>query len=97
MGISFSAPAGWYFYASTKPEKDDSRDVYLLDPEERAINFVGVWKVKNDNAKDAKADGKKAVRAFAEEGVAARVKELKDYKIRPDSWKEFTGRRSAGG
>ena len=89
-GFSFSAPAGWYFYASDKPEKDDSRDVYLLDPEEQATNHVGVGKVKKDDAKDAKADGKKAVRAFAEEGVAARVKELKDYKIRPDSWKEFT-------
>ncbi len=89
-GFSFSAPAGWYFYASDKPEKDDSRDFYLLDPEERATNFVGVWKVKNDKAKDDKAGTKKSARAFAEEAVAARIRELKDYKIRPDSWKEFT-------
>jgi len=86
MGCSFSVPAGWYFYETTSG--NGPKNFLLLDPEEVAINFAGVWKkVKKD---DDQADGKKAVRAFAEEGVAARVKELKDYKIRNDSWKEFT-------
>ena len=89
-GFSFSAPAGWYFYEQNKSEKNDSSGVYLLDPEETAVNFIGVWKVKNDKAEEDKADAKKAVRAFADEGVAARIKELKDYKVRSDSWKEFT-------
>ena len=86
MGCSFSVPAGWYFYETTAG--DGPKTFLLLDPEEVAINFVGVWKKVKHN--DGQADGKKAVRAFAEEGVAARVKELKDYKIRPDSWKGFT-------
>jgi len=86
MGCSFSVPAGWYFYETTSG--DGLKCFCLLDPEEVAIDFVGVWKkVKKD---DDQTDGKKAVRAFAEEAVATRIKELKNYKIRPNSWKEFT-------
>jgi len=86
MGCSFFIPEGWYYYETTSG--DGPKNYVLIDPEEIAINFVGVWKkVKKD---DDEPDGKKAVRAFAEEGVAARVRELKDYKVRPDSWKEYT-------
>jgi hypothetical protein len=86
LGCSFSVPAGWYFY-ETAPN-DSPKGYFLLDPEELAVNFVGVWnKEKKDNDQP---DGKKAVRAFAEQAVAARVRELKDYKVRPDSWREFT-------
>jgi hypothetical protein len=86
MGCSFSVPAGWYFYETTSG--DGPKGFLLLDPEEFAINFVGVW--KKGKKDDDQADGKKAVRAFAEEAVATRISELKNYKIRPDSWKEFT-------
>jgi hypothetical protein len=59
----------------------------LLDPEELAINSVDVFlKSKEENA----ADPAKAVRTYAEARAAGRGKELKDYKIRPDSWKAFT-------
>jgi tetratricopeptide (TPR) repeat protein len=67
---------------------DGPKAFLLLDPEEYAINFVGVW--KKTKADDEQADGKKAVRAFAEQAVATRVKEISNYKIRPDSWREFT-------
>jgi hypothetical protein len=86
MGCSFAIPAGWYYYPTTTG--DGPKAFLLLDPEEYAINFVGVW--KKTKADDEQADGKKAVRAFAEQAVATRVKEIKNYKIRPDSWKEFT-------
>ena len=86
MGYSFSVPAGWYYYPTTSG--DGPKCFVLLDPEEFAINFVGVW--KKEKKDDKQADGKKAVRDSAEQAVTARTKELKNYKIRPDSWKEFT-------
>ena len=34
-----------YFYQPSPPEKKiDSKPLFLLDPEETAVNFVGVWK-----------------------------------------------------
>jgi hypothetical protein len=85
-GCSFEVPSGWYYYATTSG--NGPQCYILLDPEELAINFIGVWdKEKMD--KD-QPDGKKAVRAFAEQALAARVRELKNYKVRPDTWKEFT-------
>jgi hypothetical protein len=85
-GCSFEVPSGWYYYSTTTG--NGPQCYMLLDPEEYAINFVGVWdKEKMDRDQP---DGKKAVRAFAEQAVAARVRELKNYKVRPDSWREFT-------
>ncbi len=73
-GFSFSAPAGWYFYTPDTPGENNSKVVYLLDPEEVAINCISVWKINNDNAQDQKADAKKLLRTFAEEGVADKNK-----------------------
>ena len=89
-GFSISIPTSWYFYEPSPPEKNDSKPLYLLDPEETAVNFVGVWKREDLKDKDDKADPKKVVRVFADESVAYRTKELKEYKVRLDSWKEFT-------
>ena len=90
LGLSFSVPAGWYFYDATTTNYFNVWEYCLLDPEEIAINSLRISKVAKDNAKQAESDDKKTAQSLAEKDVAARTKELKDYKVRADSWKEFT-------
>jgi hypothetical protein len=83
-------PAGWYFYEQNLTGKEDEKIVYLLDPEEQGTNFIKVTKIENDEAKELKADAKKALKAWADEVVTEKSKELKDLKVRPDSWQQRT-------
>jgi tetratricopeptide (TPR) repeat protein len=89
-GFSLSMPSGWYFYEQNLTGKEDEKIVYLLDPEEQGTNFIKVTKIENDEAKELKADAKKALKAWADEVVTEKSKELKDLKVRPDSWQQRT-------
>ncbi|MGD0383373.1 MAG: DUF3108 domain-containing protein, partial [Thermoguttaceae bacterium] len=88
--FSISAPVGWYFYSQNKPDEDNSKLVVLLDPEETALNMLTVSKLEDDEAKDRKADPKKALKSWADKYIEKKGKELKDFKVRPDTWKEIT-------
>ena len=88
MGCSFSVPAGWYFYETSTG--DGPKNYILLDPEELAINFVGVWRMTKDDGKRPSRTPRKPFALLPKRALPERAKELKDYKVRPDSWKEFT-------
>ena len=64
--------------------------IFLLDPEEAGTNSVTVSKLDEDEAKAIKADAKKALRTWADKSIAEGTKEVKEFKIRPDSWQELT-------
>lgn len=89
-GFSLAIPAGWYSYDQDMAGKDENKIVFLLDPEETALNMLTVSKLEDDEAKDLKADPKKALKTWADKAIAKKTKELKDLKVRPDTWKDIT-------
>jgi tetratricopeptide (TPR) repeat protein len=89
-GLSLTVPSGWYFYEQDMPGEKNLDIVFLLDPQVTGTNTISVAKATNNDAKDVKADSKKALKDWADESVAVKSKELKDMKIRPDSWQYRT-------
>ncbi|HEY4761719.1 MAG TPA: tetratricopeptide repeat protein [Thermoguttaceae bacterium] len=89
-GFSLGIPSGWYAYSQDIPGKEDTKMVFLLDPEEAAVNLITVSKIEDEEAKDMKADAKKALKTWADKSIAEKAKELKDLKMRPDTWQEPT-------
>ncbi|MDR3403129.1 MAG: DUF3108 domain-containing protein [Chthoniobacter sp.] len=86
-GIAITAPAGWmvYFRAKDKPAEPDS--ITLTDPGADAdmavMDFFATDSLKEESQKSS--------RAWAEVNFKDHTaKELKDAKVRPDSWKDET-------
>jgi hypothetical protein len=82
--FSLSAPAGWVF-DRTDGAHGNSFTVALLDPEATAMSGVEVKPL--DKIADEK---KKSVRTWAEAEATDAAGTYKDFKVRPDSWKERT-------
>ncbi len=76
--IALSLPDGWYDYPA-------EAGVYLLPPN---VNWTAL--VKTTRLEKLSAEEKESPRAWAEHGVPHAAKQLKDLKIRPDSWELTT-------
>ena len=59
-------------------------------PGAMGTNSVAVSKVGEDEAKEVRADTKKALKDWADRKIAKRIQALKDYKVQPESWQERT-------
>ena len=81
--FSLTAPPGWLFYESTSPTSNCKVSVHLLDPEADASTLVRAYRTE-----DLKKEQEGSVRAWAESKAAETKKALKDYQVRPDSWKD---------
>ncbi|HEX3719994.1 MAG TPA: tetratricopeptide repeat protein [Verrucomicrobiae bacterium] len=84
FGFSLSAPPGWLF------DKDDSgkvdrAGVNIIDPQGLATSSLLVMRKSSLNDQETNS-----VRKAMEAGAVEQAKMFKDFKIRPDSWKEFT-------
>ena len=85
FGFSVAAPADWIFF---RPEANDDRAkvaIEMLDPEAMASSELFVTAVEN-----LKPEEKKSLRGWADSEVVDGSKVLKDFKVRPESWKERT-------
>jgi hypothetical protein len=82
LGLSLAAPSDWFFYVLPRENKGEVK-VNLLDPRATAMNVIFVGKTADLNPEE-----RKSLRAWADAVNVNRVKEEKDYKVRPDSWRE---------
>lgn len=88
LGFSLALPAGWYafgFSLPSEPGEAGAKRVFLIDPEAAAMNFVRVEKTES-----VSGEAKKSARAWAEERIKKTSMVLKDFQVRPDTWKEQT-------
>ncbi len=83
FGFSLSLPSGWVVDKDSAPE-DKKGSFILLDPDDIAVTLMTVRSVK-----DLKPEAQSSVRAWADAMVAEAAKRVKDFAVRPDSWKEF--------
>lgn len=84
FNFSLSLPSGWFL---DKEEDEDKPRiaVHLLDPEAAAVNVFWIEAIG-----DGQVPPESEVRAACEKKVTERLKELQDYKARPESWKPRT-------
>lgn len=79
LGFSLAAPSDWFFYEPT-PGK-----VFVLDPDAVAMTAFFAVKLAELDAKQ-----RESLRAWTEARAAEAGKTVKNFKIRPASWKERT-------
>lgn len=80
LGLSLSLPPNWYAYRPSKANR-----LFLLDPDAQ-------WSVALKTAKlDSLAkESRQSPRAWAEKGLPDAAKQLKDLKVRTNSWNSIT-------
>jgi hypothetical protein len=93
FGFTLVAPAGWFFQRLRAGLPDNQRNVHVIDPDAAATTML--WAGKLDPGKLAYEGD---LRRGAEEKIAERKKQFKDYTVRPDSWTPRTvnGRPALG-
>lgn len=81
LGVSLTLPPDWYAYCSS-PTKNN---LWLLDPDAE-------WNVvlKKKKLEALSKEERQSPRAWAEKGLPEAAKQLKDLKVRDDSWRSTT-------
>lgn len=91
LGFSLTAPEDWMFFQRENRETKNKTQVIILDPEATALSRLAV-----ETADTLKPEAKKSSRAWADVEIEDFARQLKDFQIRPDSWKERTIAGQAG-
>jgi hypothetical protein len=84
-GVTVVAPENWFIHKRAKGDGQDdegSTEFYLMDPE--ADITMALLKLHDTSKLN---EGKNSPRVWAEARVAKLAKEMKDLKVRPESWK----------
>jgi tetratricopeptide (TPR) repeat protein len=81
MGVSLTAPAGWFFYENPAPAGKYKFMLYLLGPEMKAWSLLTV---------SEKGDASQSVRDIVEGDIEVLKGYFKNYVVRKDSMKEMT-------
>jgi hypothetical protein len=84
FGYSLSAPAGWSFDREVS-DKPDRSAVSIIDPQGVATSDLSVR--TKSSTKDQETI---SVRKALEAGLVEEAKMFKNFKVRPDSWKDLT-------
>jgi hypothetical protein len=87
FNFSLTAPADWMFFRSEMKDDKDKTRVVILDPDAIATSVVNVG-----SRKVLWPEAQKSLRAWAEKEISdgEGSKLLKEFTIRPDSWKDRT-------
>ena len=85
FNFSMTAPADWFFFRGESKNAKESAHVTILDPEAVATSEVTVRSMES-----LKLEAKKSARDCAEQEISEYVKELKDFRMRDESWSQRT-------
>ncbi len=94
--IALSLPSGWYVYHKGAGLYKNEPGLTLLTPDvdwEIQIATITLEKLSaemNIKLEKLSAEPKKSLRASAEQGLSDMAKQLKDLKVRADSWQSMT-------
>jgi hypothetical protein len=91
LGFSMTAPEDWIFFKREDPETKNKTQVMILDPEATALSRLAVETVDT-----LKPEAKQSSRAWAELEIEDFARQLRDFQVRADSWKERTIAGRAG-
>jgi len=91
LGFSLTAPEGWTFFQREDRETKNKSQVIILDPEATALSRLAV-----ETPDTLKPEAKQSSRAWAEMEIEDFARQLKDFQVRADSWKERTIAGRAG-
>jgi hypothetical protein len=84
FGFTLSAPAGWSFDKQDL-DKTDRSAVSIIDPQGVATSDLSVRTKSTIQNEETNS-----VRKALEAGLEEQAKMFKNFKVRPDSWKDFT-------
>jgi hypothetical protein len=82
IGVTVTAPADWLIHKQDPDSDEDRTSIYLLDPKAQAENCM----VRINSLESLSPTARSSARGFAEMSVESHAKQLKDLKVRPDSW-----------
>jgi len=91
QGFSLTAPEGWTFFQREDRETKNKTQVMILDPEATALSRLAV-----ETLDTLKLEAKSSSRSWAEVELEGFARQLKDFQVRADSWKERTIAGKAG-
>jgi hypothetical protein len=91
LGFSLTAPEGWTFFQREDRETKNKTQVMILDPEATALSRLAV-----ETLDTLKPEAKSSSRSWAEAEIEDFARQLKDFQVRADSWKERTIAGKAG-
>jgi len=91
LGFSLTAPDGWTFFQREDRETKNKTQVIILDPEATALSRLAV-----ETLDTLKPEAKPSSRAWAEVEIEDFARQLKDFQVRANSWKERTIAGKAG-
>jgi hypothetical protein len=91
LGFSLSAPEDWMFFQREARETKNKTQVIILDPKAVALSRLAV-----ETLDTLKPQEKESSRAWAEAEIEDFARQLKDFQVRADSWKERTISGKAG-
>jgi hypothetical protein len=83
--VSMTAPPGWLFFAQKTIENDKRARLLILDPDAIADTALSTRGLD-----DLMPEEKSSLRAVADKAVAEATRQLKNFKVRPESWTETT-------
>jgi len=83
LGFSLSAPEEWIFFQREDRGTKNKTQVMILDPEATALSRLAV-----ETLDTLKPEAKQSSRAWAEVELEDFARQLKDFQVRADSWKE---------
>jgi hypothetical protein len=81
LGFSLRLPPDWYAYRAKKADGEEADKVDLLDPD-------ADWTValKTRKLETLSKEERQSPRAWVEKGLPGAARQLKDWKVRADSW-----------
>jgi len=83
LGFSVTAPEHWMFVKRENRDTKNKTQAIILDPDATALSRLAV-----ETLDTLKPEAKKSSRAWAEVEIEDFARQLKDFQVRPDSWKE---------
>lgn len=87
LGVTLTTPPDWVIHLRTQGKSKDKPVIYLLDPAANA-EHAGLHLVPTDSLPAA---ARQSVRALADHDLRENIqKEVKDVKVRPNSWKPYS-------
>ena len=91
LGFSLTGPEDWMFFQREDRDTKNKTQVMILDPDATALSRLAV-----ETRDTLKTEEKQSSRAWAEAEIEDFARQLKDFQVRADSWKERTIAGEAG-
>jgi hypothetical protein len=91
LGFSLAAPEDWMFFRREDRDTKNKTEVMILDAEATALSRLAV-----ETRDTLNSAAKQSSRAWAEVEIEDFARQLKDFQVRADSWKERTIAGKAG-